>query len=551
MLKSLSIKNYALIDDLHVDFSSGFQIITGETGAGKSILLDALSLVLGNRADLGVLRDKETKCIVEAEFSVSNYDLKPLFETCELDYEPTTIIRREILPSGKSRAFVNDTPSTLSALGQLGEVLVDIHSQHQTLLLSDNRYQFEIIDGVADNKELLKSYSEEFKIYRKANKKLQELIDFQKNAHKEHEYNSYLLNELKEAPLQEGIQEELEEIYDQASNAEEIKERLAESHQLLDDENIGVLNSLSDLKIIFLKLSHYGSQYQNLQERIESVYIELDDFQQEILDIAEDIDSDPKLLEDTHQKLQKIYDLQKKHQVATVEELMQIQQDLEEKVSEVENIEDRISEQQKETEKARKTLEKTAQSLRKNRLSALPKFTKELEAILHDLGMPNARFQIELKPTEDFQNNGKDELSFLFSANKGGRFGELKKVASGGELSRIMLSVKSILAQHIALPTIMFDEIDTGVSGDISQKMAEIMQQMSKNRQVFAITHLPQVASKGSAHYKVFKEDKNDKTTTELVLLTPEQRIEEIAQMLGGKNITESARTHAKELLKN
>lgn len=550
MLKALSIKNFALIDDLQIDFPEGFIIITGETGAGKSILLDALSLVLGKRADLSVLRNTEEKCVIEVEFSLQKYDFQSLFEELEIDYEPLTIIRREILPSGKSRAFINDSPATLDVLSRLGQVLVDIHSQHQTISLGDLDFQFGIIDAMAENKEIRSEYAQLWSSLKKAQKKLHELIDFQKNANKEYDYNLHLLKELKTAPLQEGIQEELEETYEEASNIEEIKESISESLYLLSDENIGIVNQLRELKRTFSSLTDYKQQYRDIFERIESAFLELEDLQSELFDIDENIETDPETLQEVSQQLNLIYNLQKKHKVATVNELIDIQNELEKAVSQTENIEQDIASQQQEVENKRKETFEKASHIHKTRQDILPNLTKKLTEFMHELGMPNARFSIELIPCEAFFNNGFDELSFLFSANKGGNFGQLKKVASGGELSRIMLAVKAIMAEHTALPTIMFDEIDTGVSGEISLKMGDIMKAMSVNRQVFAITHLPQVAAKGSFHYKVFKEDINGKTTTQLKLLSESERIAEISEMLEGKNSGSSARNHAIELLK-
>ena len=549
MLTALSIKNYALIDDLKVDFPEGFIIITGETGSGKSIMLDALSLILGKRADKTSLRNKDEKCVIEAEFSIEKYQFQSLFDELEIDYDPQTIIRREILSSGKSRAFVNDTPVTLDALTRLGELLVDIHSQHQTLALSDTAFQFEIIDAMANDKALLDEYTQLHQLLKKEQKKLQELIEFQKNANKEYDYNLHQLKELKSAMLEEGILEELEESYEEASNAEDIKESVEESLYLLNDENIGILNNLRELRNAFSSLNEY-KQYRELYERIDSAFLELEDLNREIADIDENIETDPESLEEISKQLNKIYALQKKHKVSTVEELMAIQKELEEAVSKTESVDFDLNIQQKlVTEQQAATLTK-ATELHKARAKVLPALDKKLTNFMHELGMPNGKFAITLTATDNFFGNGNDELSFLFSANKGGDFGQLKKVASGGELSRIMLAVKAIMAEHTALPTIMFDEIDTGVSGEISQKMGDIMKAMSQNRQVFAITHLPQIAAKGAYHFKVFKDDVNGKTTTHLKLLTEEERIIELSEMLEGKNSGASARNHAIELLR-
>ena len=551
MLQSLAIKNFALIEDMKVPFSKGFTIITGETGSGKSILLDALALVLGRRADLSALRNKEEKCVVEAEFAIENYALADFFHQEELDYEPLTIIRREILPSGKSRAFVNDSPVTLDVLSRLSKALIDIHSQHDTQQLSEEDFQFFLIDALAENTPLLQEYQAALKVYKQQSKKLQELKDFQENTQKEHDYNTFVLGELQEIDLEEGMQEELEAFYTQASNSETIRDNLTEAANLLAEEEQGIMTQVRELSSLFSSLSSYSPQYNELYERIDAVFIELDDLSREVYDLAENVEFDPKKLARVQKKLQKIYDLQKKHKVATVAELIAIEEALEAKVAQMENIEGDIEIAQKEADLALQTLSALAQKLHKAREKVIPTLTKSLQTSLKDLGMPNAQFQISLSPTDHYQAKGNDTLSFLFSANKGGNFGLLKKTASGGELSRIMLTIKSLLATKIALPTIIFDEIDTGVSGEIAHKMGEIMKQMSQSRQVFAISHLPQVASKGDAHIKIYKTDIEGRTTTQFQALSQEQRIDEIAQMLGGKDITDSARAHAKELLKS
>ena len=551
MLQSLAIKNFALIEDMKVPFSKGFTIITGETGSGKSILLDALALVLGRRADLSALRNKEEKCVVEAEFAIENYALADFFHQEELDYEPLTIIRREILPSGKSRAFVNDSPVTLDVLSRLSKALIDIHSQHDTQQLSEEDFQFFLIDALAENTHLLQEYQAALKVYKQQSKKLQELKDFQENTQKEHDYNTFVLGELQEIDLEEGMQEELEAFYTQASNSETIRDNLSEAANLLAEEEQGIMTQVRELSSLFATLSSYSPQYNELYERIDAVFIELDDLSREVYDLAENVEFDPKKLARVQKKLQKIYDLQKKHKVATVAELIAIEEALEAKVAQMENIEGDIEIAQKEADQALQTLSALAQKLHKAREKVIPTLTKSLQTSLKDLGMPNAQFQISLSPTDHYQAKGNDTLSFLFSANKGGNFGLLKKTASGGELSRIMLTIKSLLATKIALPTIIFDEIDTGVSGEIAHKMGEIMKQMSQSRQVFAISHLPQVASKGDAHIKIYKTDIEGRTTTQFQALSQEQRIEEIAQMLGGKDITDSARAHARELLKS
>ena len=549
MLTSLSIKNYALIDSLHVDFNDGLSIITGETGAGKSILLGGLSLILGKRADLSSLKDASKKCIIEAVFNISNYNLKSLFETEDFDYENQTIIRREILPSGKSRAFVNDSPVNLVNLQLLGERLIDIHSQHQTLQLTSNEFQFQVIDALAKNEEAIQEYIVELKAYKTLQKELKELLVFQAEAIKEHDYNSFLLNELVETNLVDGELESLEREYETLNNVEGIKENLSEGYQLLSDEHIGVISSLSALKLVFQKLSSFSNKYEELYNRVNGSLIEMDDLHSEVHDLQENLDVDPKRLEEVDSKLKMLHNLMQKHMASNISELITIKNQLEDKVSVTENLDANIQKKQDKILSKEKTLNTVSKGIHKKRIQVIPKLKSQLETILVSLGMPNAQFKIDVVTNNMFYSNGKDTLSFLFSANKGGSFNELKKAASGGELSRIMLAIKSILGKYIQLPTIMFDEIDTGVSGEISNKMGDIMLQMSKTMQVFSITHLPQIAAKGHAHFKLYKEDVDNITQTNLIQLNHEERIVEIAQMLGGKEMSTSAIVHAKELL--
>ncbi|MEC4050554.1 DNA repair protein RecN [Flavobacterium sp. SUN046] len=549
MITSLSIENFALIEKLSIRFSNGFTIITGETGAGKSILLGALGLVLGKRADLSSLKNKEEKCIIEASFKLDKYNLRSFFETNDLDYEDETIIRREILPSGKSRAFINDTPVNLQELQELGRYLIDIHSQHQTQELSEDEVQFRIVDLVGGNAEVLQSYILKLKDYKKASSTLKDKKEQLTAVLKERDYNSFLLEELFSANLIEEEQEELELQYKKLSNVEFIKENLSKAIAIADDEQFGVLIGLKEIKSALQKNAAISAESGNLFERIASVLIEFDDVQKELVSLSELTLSDPEELERVNQKLKLIYDLQKKHQVNSITELIAIRESLNDKVVSVLNIENDILSLEKELVVLEKELNQFATSLHENRQKAIPVLTEKMLAILHDLGMANARFDIQLIAKTDFQSNGKDDISFLFSANKGGDFGLLKKVASGGEMSRIMLAVKSILAEYSNLPTIIFDEIDTGVSGEIADKMGDIMRKMSQNMQVFAITHLPQIAAKGSDHFEVYKVVDTEQTRTELRLLSKEQRIQEIAKMLSGANVSESALNHAKELL--
>ena len=549
MLASISIKNYALINELHIDFSSGLSIITGETGAGKSILLGALGLVLGNRADSSTLKNTTRKCIVEAILSVEKYNLQDFFETEDIDYEINTIIRREILPSGKSRAFVNDTPVTLSVLTALRSKLIDIHSQHQTLQVSDQQFQFQLLDAFANNESKLASYQRGLTQYTSEKKKLEEILQAQREANLQYDYNSHLYNELLEANLVEDEQEALEEKLEKINNVEEIKQNLSEALQLTTDDTIGIQNLLYSLENKLTKIAPYSKEYQELSERISSLKIELDDIVSELESANEQVDFNPLEATQLNDRLQLIYNLQKKHYVNSISALLLILEELSTKVSTVENAEQRLLDQETIVTEIANKLDAIALKISEARKRIIPTVSKQLEAILDNLGMSHARFQIQNNITEHYYKNGKDVLSFLFSANKGGQFGELKKVASGGELSRIMLAIKKVMSENSQLPTIIFDEIDSGVSGEISNKMAHIMSQMSQQMQVITITHLPQIAAKGNQHYKVYKEELNNTTTTSLKQLSEDERIVEIAEMLSGKNISDSALTHARELL--
>lgn len=549
MIVSLSIENFALIEKLSVRFSDGFSVITGETGAGKSILLGALGLVLGKRADLSSLKNKEEKCVIEAHFNIANYHLKDFFIANDLDYEDETIIRREILPSGKSRAFINDTPVNLNELQELSNFLIDIHSQHQTQELSDDSVQFQIIDSVAYNEAVLEEYTTQLKEYKKINSDIKSKRELLLSLSKEQDYNSFLLEELLAAKLKSGEQELLESQFEKLNNVELINENLSRILSLSNQEQFGVIQSIKEIKISIQKIASYSQEFSDLSERISSLLIEFDDIEREISGLAESVHSDPEELQLLNEKLQLIYSLQKKHQVNSVDELLVIQNDLDSKVVSSVTLESEISALEKQLLNTESNLDDLATTLYNNRIKSLPVLTKKMEDILSTLGMVNARFDIQLIQKDVYLYNGKDEIQFLFSANKGSEFGLLKKVASGGEMSRIMLAVKSILSQYSKLPTIIFDEIDTGVSGEIAHKMGEILKGMSTNMQVFAITHLPQIAGKGKEHIKVYKVIKDEQTLSELKLLTHEERVIEIAQMLSGSNVTETALNHAKELL--
>ena len=549
MLASITIKNYALINELHIDFSSGLSIITGETGAGKSILLGALGLVLGNRADSSTLKNTNKKCVIEAIVSIHSYNLQDFFETEDIDYETNTILRREILPSGKSRAFINDTPVTLLVLTALRARLIDIHSQHQTLQVSDQEFQFQLLDAVANNKSKLASYQSGLASYTKEKKKLEEIQHAQRETHLQYDYNSHLYNELFEAKLIEDEQELLEEKLEKINNVEEIKQNLSAALQISTDENIGIQNLLYSLEQKLTKIDSYSKEYQELSDRISSVKIELDDIIGDLESAFEQVDFNPSEATQLNDRLQLIYNLQKKHYVNSISELLTIQSALLLKVNTVENAEQSILDQETIVKGIANKLDAVALKISEARSKIILKLSKQLADILADLGMPHARFQIKNTPSENYYKNGKDSLEFLFSANKGGQYGELKKVASGGELSRVMLAIKKILSENSQLPTIIFDEIDSGVSGEVSNKMAHIMSQMSRKMQVITITHLPQIAAKGNQHYKVYKEEVNHITTTNLKQLSEDERIVEIAEMLSGKSISDSALIHARELL--
>ncbi|RAK25052.1 DNA replication and repair protein RecN [Flavobacterium aquaticum] len=549
MLLSLSIKNYALIESLETDFSNQFSVITGETGAGKSILLGALGLVLGNRADLTSLKDKEQKCIIEAQFAISNYNLQSFFDENDMDYEDKTIIRREILPSGKSRAFVNDSPVNLQELQELGAMLLDIHSQHQTRELTEENYQIDILDAVANNGGFVNSYKNALSDFKSTQKELKQLISEKEALVKEYEYNSFLLNELLAANLIDGEQEALEQELEQLSNVEFIKENFERILAIANEEQVGALVNLKEIKISLQKIAGFSNQNAQLLERLTSSLLEIEDIISECEQSNEKILADPERLELVNTKLQTIYNLQKKHQVQTIAELLVIQNELDAKVIRVDDLDGAINKLQSELSSKQAKVDEVAHSIFENRKKTAPILIEKIKAILSQLGMVEANFQIEINHTDSYNTKGKDEVVLLFSANKGTSFGLLKKVASGGEMSRIMLAIKAILANYSKLPTIIFDEIDTGVSGEIAIKMGEIMKEMSATMQVFAITHLPQIAAKGNSHYKVSKRNLGETTISELNLLTSEERIQQIAEMLSGKDITDSALQHAKALL--
>jgi DNA repair protein RecN (Recombination protein N) len=549
LITTLAIKNYALIEDIRVDLQEGLTIITGETGAGKSILLGALALILGKRADLSSVKVASQKCIIEGEFSIKNYGLQELFHNIDLDYDDQTIIRREILPSGKSRAFVNDTPVSLVQLQKLGTHLVDVHSQHETLSLSSENFQIEIIDVLAGNEPLLEAYSGKLEEFRNISETINTLKNDKERVAKELDYNTFLCSELVEADLKGLIQKELEDTFETLNNSEIIQESFSQIVQVLSDERIGTLETAKEARIVLGKIRGFSSQFEQYWDRLNSTIIELEDVFDGIEDLATSVEANPSKLLEINEKLQVLYKLQQKHGVATVAELIEIQDDLESKIDSVVNMDERLERLEKERSKFSDGVLKTGRLLHKQRQKAIPLLKNQLEAYLAELGLPNARFKFELIASENFRVNGTDSLELLFTANKGLSFGSLKKIASGGEMSRIMLSVKAILARYKKLPTIIFDEIDTGVSGEIANKMARIMGEMSNSTQLLSITHLPQIAAKGEYHIKVYKEDVNDVTRTRLRVLNEDERIVEIAQMIGGNSVTDAAIANAKELL--
>jgi DNA repair protein RecN (Recombination protein N) len=549
LITQLSIKNFALIEDISVNFKEGFTIITGETGAGKSILLGALSLLLGKRADLSSIKNSSKKCIIEGEFQIQSYRLKDLFVSEDIDYEEVTIIRREILPNGKSRAFINDTPVNLSTLSVLAEKLIDIHNQHQTLEISSQDFQFNVIDALADTKVLLDVYKTDLSLLKEKKKQLQKLIESKNNAQKELDYNTFLLEELEEARLKPDELTTLEEEYEKLNNVESIQENLAEIIELISNEELGVIHVLNEIKSKINKLKTLSTSFEILSSRLESVQIELKDIHLDLNSELDTAEANPQRLQEINDRLQLLNKLLNKHQSITVDELIEIKESLAQSVEETSGLDLKIQILQQDVSDLEICLNQNASRIHQARTSVLSDLTDKLEKTLSGLGMPNAKFQIELSHSKNFYENGKDELSFLFTANKGAAFGELKKVASGGELSRIMLAIKSILANYSQLPTIIFDEIDTGVSGEVANKIADILKSMSQKMQVISITHLPQIAAKGDNHFKVFKEDVENQTFTRLKQLSHENRIVELAEMLSGEKKSDSALAHARELL--
>ena len=548
MLKSLIIKNYALLRELEMKPSEALNIVTGETGAGKSIMLGAIGLLLGNRADKKALYNEEEKCVIEGVFTINKFSLEPLFAEEDLDYDPICILRREVSPSGKSRAFINDTPVRLETMRGVGNLLVDIHSQHDSLLLGDNIYQLEIIDAFAGNERERQLYRQSYLNYRRAAGEYERLRTEADRLRLEDDFNRFLLNELEKAQLHEDEQALLEEELQVMENAGNIQEQLGLVQNLLNGEEVGVDNLLNQAKQSLLKIVPYSTKYETLFQRLESCLIELRDIQSEVEDEALSVEFDHEKVEATRDRLNNIYRLQQKHHVSTIGELLTIQQELDEKVSKVSNLDSEMGRLKTIRDVAHQEMLADAQRLTASREQVFGKFADEIVRLLQNLGIPDAALQVErheIAPTE----SGIDETAILFSANKGIAPQELKRVASGGEFSRLMFCIKYVLAGKTSLPTIIFDEIDTGVSGEIAIKMVNMMKEMAKNHQVLAISHLPQVAAKGDAHYFVYKDSSSDKAVSRIRQLSEDERVEEIAKMIGGNNPSTIAYENAKELL--
>lgn len=549
MLKTLSIKNYALIDSLNIDFSENLNILTGETGAGKSILLGAIGLIIGQRADLSVLRIKSEKCSAEGAFDIRNYGLQPFFTENELDYEDVTILRREITPQGKSRAFINDTPVNVKILRDMGLKLIDIHSQHQNLELNEKNYQLRLVDLVAGNSENLTNYISAYRVFQSLQDKLKETLDLAEQSKKDLDYFEFQFRQLEEANLQENEQEELELLLEKLTHAEEIKTIFGLAYQSLSGDERSVLAVLKENLNSIGKLRNILPEADQIYTRIESVYLELKDIAEESSNLEDRTENDPERILIVNQRLDLIYSLQQKHRVAAIAELLQIQAEFESKILLVSSYDQEIARLQQQIQKQVETLKEQAGKIRLKRNSVSAVIENKVSEVLRNVGIPNAAFQLKFSQLKEFSASGLDEVSFMFSANKNQELQEIGKIASGGEISRLMLALKTLITDARTMPTIIFDEIDTGVSGEIALKMGQILELMSKTVQVLNITHLPQIAAKGKHHYKVFKFDQNEHTFTSIRKLSDQERIEEIAQMLSGENFSATAMETARELL--
>ena len=550
MLKSLFIQNFVLIDSLDICFNPGFSVITGETGAGKSIILGALSLVLGQRADGKSIKQGADKCVIEAVFDVSKYQLEPFFLGNDLEYDPEScILRRELYASGKSRAFVNDSPVPLAILKELGTKLIDIHSQHQNLLLGDNRFQLRVVDVMAENEILLILYKKEYTRYQGLRKALSALKERAAQSNQEEDYIRFQLDQLEEANLQPNEQEELEQEQETLSHAEEIKSSLYRVSSCLDGEEQGVVSLLKESLSSMDALERYFPRAKEIAERLRSAYIDLNDLASEMEGMIEDVEFNPDRLVWVNERLDTLYALQQKHRVSSVDDLIALRDQFRAQLTDIESFDEQIAALEKQVQDAYKELLQQAAVLSEQRKVAAVAFAQQLVQMVAPLGMPHTRFQVEVVPRKEPESDGMDEIRFLFSANKSMALQPVAQTASGGEISRLMLCIKAMIAGFTALPTIIFDEVDTGVSGDIADKMGHIMQDLGSKMQVFAITHLPQIAAQGEAHYFVYKEDVKDRTLTRIRPLDKEERIREVARMLSGSALTEASLANAKDLL--
>lgn len=551
MLRSLFIQNYALIEELDINFGSGFSVITGETGAGKSIILGAIGLLLGQRADVKAIRTGASKCIIEAHFNISAYGMRPFFEVNELEYEEECILRREVHASGKSRAFINDSPASLTQMKELGELLIDVHSQHQNLLLNKEGFQLNVLDILSHNEGDLSVYQLMYNEWKQALHDLETLIARAEQDKADEDYIRFQLEQLEEAGLSIDEQEKLEQEADTLTHAEEIKAGLFRAGQTLYSEEGGLLSELKNCLSIMLGLQNVFPVAGELAERLESTFIELKDISQEISGKEESVEFNPTRLEEVNERLNLIYTLQQKHRVSTVEELLALEDEYATKLSTITSSEEEIEKQKARCDNLYNKVKKQAAVLTKARMDAAREVEQQMASRLVPLGMPNVRFQVEMSTRKELGLHGADAVTFLFSANKNGTLQSISSVASGGETARVMLSVKAMIAGAVKLPTIVFDEIDTGVSGEIADRMADIMEEMGEsNRQVISITHLPQIAARGRVHYKVYKQDNDKETNSHIRRLTDKERVEEIAHMLSGAILTEAALNNAQALLK-
>lgn len=551
MLRSLYIQNYALIEKLDIRFDSGFSVITGETGAGKSIILGAIGLLLGQRADVKSIRKGATKCVIEAHFDVSAYGMQPFFEANELEYEDECILRRELYVSGKSRAFINDTPASLAQMKELGELLIDVHSQHQNLLLNKEGFQLNVLDLLAHDEAELAAYQKLYNDWRQARQDLEELVARAEQSRADEDYIRFQLEQLEEANLTDGEQEELEQEAEMLTHAEDIKAGLYRAGQALNADEGSVLEALKDCQNTMMGLRSVFAPAGELADRLDSVYIELKDISQEVSDKEEEVEFNPARLDEVNARLNLIYSLQQKHRVDTVKALLSLQENYALQLSAITSSDEDIARLEARVKELFTQVTAQAQVLTEARTRAAREVERQMAARLVPLGMPNVRFQVEIGTRKEPGVHGADTVNFLFSANKNGVLQSISQVASGGEIARVMLSVKAMIAGAVKLPTIVFDEIDTGVSGEIADRMADIMQEMGDNdRQVISITHLPQIAARGRAHYKVYKEDNEVETNSHIRRLTDDERVEELAHMLSGATLTEAALNNARALLK-